>query len=137
MASELDIYTASTEIGEIHHYSMETRIEKEFDSDFFDAAPGRPDDPDRTPYDMLWHDDGNIVLQAEGIPFRLHRSVLSYHSVVFRDMFSIGSRLVDGEIVDGCPVVDLSDSIYDLSHFLLPLYSGGSRYVKPTAHTGL
>jgi len=87
----------------------------------------RPDNDLRTPYEVLWHTDGNVVLRtAEGTLFRLHHSILSIHSVVFRDMFSLGIQAPDAETIEGCPVVDMSDSVYDLTHFLLPLYAGGN-----------
>lgn len=37
----------------------------------------------------LWLDDGNVVLVVENTGFRVHRGILSKHSDVFRDMFSV------------------------------------------------
>lgn len=36
----------------------------------------------------LWFKDGNVILIAEGTAFRVHQSLLSINSEVFRDMFS-------------------------------------------------
>ncbi len=36
----------------------------------------------------LWFFDGNIVLVALGIAFRVHKSVLACHSDVFRSWFT-------------------------------------------------
>ncbi|KIJ22243.1 hypothetical protein M422DRAFT_277423 [Sphaerobolus stellatus SS14] len=35
----------------------------------------------------VYHDDGNIVIVAEDIAFRVHRTFLSGRSEIFRDMF--------------------------------------------------
>lgn len=44
-----------------------------------------------------WYDDGNIVLQAELKQFRIHRSILSANSVIFKDMFSLAQPTVEGD----------------------------------------
>lgn len=85
--------------------------------------------PDRTPdRDAPWFDDGSVVLQAELKQFRVHRSILSMNSVIFKDMFSLAQPSVEGEMVDGCPVIHLSDSATDLRYVLEAFYNG--RYVK-------
>lgn len=80
----------------------------------------------------VWLEDGNIILAAQGVSFRVHRSVLSRHSEVFQDMFSFpqpernspSPTLYDPEKLQGCPIVQLSDSPRELSHFLSALYDG-------------
>lgn len=52
-----------------------------------------------------WLDDGNIILQAGTTQFRVHASILSIHSPVFRDMFNLAQP---DSAVD-CSVVHLSD----------------------------
>lgn len=48
-----------------------------------------------------WKDYGNIVLAAEGKYFRVHRSILSAHSEVFKDMFACPhSNDVEKEFVE-------------------------------------
>jgi hypothetical protein len=37
----------------------------------------------------LWFDDGSIILQVETTQFRVHRTVLSTNSGIFRDMLSV------------------------------------------------
>ncbi|KAF8208572.1 hypothetical protein K438DRAFT_1961174 [Mycena galopus ATCC 62051] len=49
-----------------------------------------------------WFDDGNIVLQAESTQFRVAKSVLSRHSSVFRDMFTLPLP-ADEPTVENCP----------------------------------
>ena len=71
----------------------------------------------------LWLEDGNIVLQAEDTQFKVHRSMLSRHSSVFRDMFMVPQPSIpNGDVVDSCAVVELSDSSEDLTHALRALY---------------
>ncbi|KAF4615852.1 hypothetical protein D9613_012381 [Agrocybe pediades] len=75
----------------------------------------------------LWFDDGNVVLQAEKTQFRVHRSVLSLHSSVFRDMFS--APLLHGDsTVDGCPLVIVQDTSMDWENILSVLYRGYQMY---------
>lgn len=61
-----------------------------------------------------WLEDGNVVLQAEGKQFRVHRSTLSLNSSIFRYMFGVPQPPEEGETVEGCPVVHLSDSAEDV-----------------------
>jgi len=69
----------------------------------------------------LWLDDGSVVIQAELTQFRVHRTVLSRHSQVFRNMFSVPQPVYEDNI-EGCPIVHLSDSAQDVSHLLSALY---------------
>ncbi|CAA7266013.1 unnamed protein product [Cyclocybe aegerita] len=69
----------------------------------------------------LWLDDGNIILQAEATQFRVHRSMLARHSVVFKDMFSMPQPDED-PVFEGCPVITLSDKAEDLKQILSVFY---------------
>jgi hypothetical protein len=73
-----------------------------------------------------WLDDGNVILQAGTTQFRVHRSVLSASSAIFKDMFTLSTP--DKPLVEGCPVVHLSDSADDLHHVLKAIYE--RRYVS-------
>jgi hypothetical protein len=70
-----------------------------------------------------WFKDGNIVVEAEGQQFRVHRSILAAHSPIFEDVFAIPqpSAAHQSEHVDGCPVVKLSDTAQDLGYVLKAL----------------
>jgi len=73
----------------------------------------------------FWFEDGSVVLQVESTLFRVHQSILSMHSDVFQGMFSVPQPTVtDGDLVYGCPVVQLSDRAVDWTHVLKALYSG-------------
>ncbi|KZP30453.1 hypothetical protein FIBSPDRAFT_814728 [Athelia psychrophila] len=67
----------------------------------------------------IWYDDGNVVLQAGCTQFKLYRGILGENSSVFKDMVSFPQPpLVDTDLVDGCPVVHLSDSAEDVKYVL-------------------
>ena len=69
----------------------------------------------------FWFEDGNVVLQAEHTQFRLHRSVLSMHCPIFRDMFAC-SLPENGPAVDGCPLIHFSETLEDVGNFVKILY---------------
>jgi hypothetical protein len=69
----------------------------------------------------FWFEDGNVVLQAEHTQFRLHRSVLSMHCPIFRDLFAC-SLLENALTVDGCPLINLSETLEDVKNFVKILY---------------
>ena len=90
-------------------------------------TPGTPDEIQK--HLDLWFDDGNVVLVAmDNTGFRLHRSILARHSVIFRDMFGIPQPIC-AEAFDGCPVVRLQDSSEDLGYLLSALYDGRKKFV--------
>ncbi len=68
--------------------------------------------------------DGNITLVAGDVEFRVYKGILSEHSPVFRDMFSLpqppvaASSPSSSDDDSTCPVVHLSDSSEDLRHVL-------------------
>ncbi len=70
----------------------------------------------------FWLEDGNVVLVAKNVGFRVYKGLLAAQSPVFYDMFSATSLLAD-EQHDGVPIVRLCDSPEDLRHLfrvLLP-----------------
>ncbi|KAM5539630.1 hypothetical protein V8D89_006739 [Ganoderma adspersum] len=74
-----------------------------------------------TRHEDLWFDDGSVVLLARETGFRVFRSLLAVHSTVFADMFSKSSSS-NAEMFEGCPVIHLSDSPEDVTHFLRVLF---------------
>jgi hypothetical protein len=90
-----------------------------------------PEHPSFTKHADLWFCDGSVILQAELILFRVHKSQLSRRSIVFSDMFALAqppvmtthATLAD-ETYEGCPVVKLYDSAEDVENLLLALYDG-------------
>ncbi|KAJ7777517.1 hypothetical protein DFH07DRAFT_911447 [Mycena maculata] len=69
----------------------------------------------------IWHADGSVVLEADATQFRVHWSVLALHSSLFRDLRD-RPQSPDHPRIEGCPVVQLSDTSRDLKHLLDALY---------------
>ncbi|KAF7340554.1 hypothetical protein MSAN_02126900 [Mycena sanguinolenta] len=72
----------------------------------------------------VWYSDGSVVLQAETTQFRVHASILSAASAVFKDMFQIAQAPSNADSqVEGCPLVQLyDDTAQDVELVLGTLY---------------
>lgn len=93
---------------------------KRIDQSHEASGPTEPVAPTRS---SVWYPDGNIILQAEGFQFRVHKSILAQSSSVFEDMFSIPQPPVaDHELVEGCTVILLSDSFEDVECVLQAIF---------------
>lgn len=74
--------------------------------------PATPVDPVRSD---IWYHDGNVILQAGNTQFKVYQGALAEASSVFKDMFSFPQPpAADTELVEGCPVVHVSDSAEEL-----------------------
>jgi hypothetical protein len=71
----------------------------------------------------LWFADGNIIIIASSVAFKVHRGQLRRHSEVFDDLFSI-PQPKDQDLYDGCPWVEVYDCPSDVLYFLRALYDG-------------
>ena len=74
----------------------------------------------------LWFESGDVVIVAGYVAFRVHKDVLSDSSTVLADTLSslVVSEESDQEELEGCLVVRLEDSVYDVKHLLRMLYDG-------------
>ena len=88
---------------------------EESDKESEDSKPTRHID--------LYFDDGNIVLIADEVAFRVHSSILSLRSPVFKDMLAM-PQPASTDTFDGCPVVNLPDCWCDVAPFLDFIYNG-------------
>ncbi|KAF7361601.1 hypothetical protein MVEN_00503300 [Mycena venus] len=73
----------------------------------------------------FYTEDGNIVLSAKdtddySVYFRLHKSILTKHSPVFKDMFSMPSPQ-SAEQYDGVPLVEMAGDSADALRSLIAL----------------
>ncbi len=67
----------------------------------------------------FWLEDGNIILVTTTRPtaFRIYKALLTRQIEIFADMFA-SSTPQEGEMYQGCPVVQLPDAPEDLRHLL-------------------
>ena len=74
----------------------------------------------------LWLDDGNIVIVAQNTAFRVHKSLLMRHSEVFCNLLTIPqpTNPGDAEMIEGYPVVRVTDTSSDFRELLRVLYGG-------------
>lgn len=79
--------------------------------------------PDTVAQSDLWFEDGNIILVAGDVAFKVHRGQLERHSEIFRDLFSLPQPL-DQPMFQGFPIVQLYDSPSDITFLLRALYDG-------------
>ncbi|KAI1792055.1 hypothetical protein LXA43DRAFT_358897 [Ganoderma leucocontextum] len=84
----------------------------------------------------IWFEDGNIVAIAQNTAFRFHKGVLSLHSQVFRDLFSVPQPSSVGsagtaQTFDGYPAVHVTDTSYDFRELLRAIYYGGVSHLHP------
>ncbi|KAI0702673.1 hypothetical protein C8Q76DRAFT_230122 [Earliella scabrosa] len=78
--------------------------------------------------DELWFEDGNLLLVASEIEFRVYQGPLLVHSPIFKDMLSLPQP--EGGPTP-CPVVHLADSPEDLRHFLRAFMPGKTLRTGP------
>ena len=70
----------------------------------------------------IWFKDGNIVLVAERVAFRVYREQLKARSEKFAEIFDAYDP-GQGEVYDDCPAVRLSDSPHDLGILLAVIFT--------------
>ncbi|TBU29249.1 hypothetical protein BD311DRAFT_720749 [Dichomitus squalens] len=76
----------------------------------------------------VWLSDGSVVIIAEHVAFRVHKSTLALRSEVFRNIFSLPDAAPAAETFEGCPVVHVSDSHEDIRHLFLVICCGTNYY---------
>jgi hypothetical protein len=76
---------------------------------------------EKTPSE-IWFSDGNIILEAGNKRFKVHRAVLSMHSPVFKDMFTLPKSLETETIENDIPLVILQDAGMDVEYMLREFY---------------
>ena len=89
-----------------------------------------PDDEDLhdpttiTPHDTFYLDDGNVEVLCGNTLFRVHTSILSFHSPVLRRMFARTSQAA-AALPNGCPRIPSSDTATDFATLLKVIYFPG------------
>ncbi|KAF9557088.1 hypothetical protein CPC08DRAFT_736881 [Agrocybe pediades] len=69
----------------------------------------------------FYFSDGSVVIIIENTAFRVHQSLLARHSEVFNGMWGV-PQPQQAEKYDGCPCVDLQDSVNDFVDVLRVIY---------------
>jgi len=95
-----------------HHYNLRKRKHVEISASKVDSWTRSTD---------IYFDDGNIILVAGNIAFRVHRGQLARHSEVFRDLLLL-PQPAGAEVFDESPVVRLTDTSDDVLMLLRALY---------------
>ena len=80
------------------------------------------------PHATFYLEDGNVEVLCGNILFRVHTSVLSFHSPAFRRMFA-QANLATAESPNGCPRTTSSDTATDFATLLKMIYLPG--FVAP------
>ena len=87
-----------------------------------DEPPSDP--PTITPHDTFYLEDGNVEVLCGNTLFRVHTSILSFHSPVLRRMFAQAS-LASAESPNSCPRILSSDPPRDFATLLKMIYLPG------------
>ncbi|TCD67204.1 hypothetical protein EIP91_000380 [Steccherinum ochraceum] len=69
----------------------------------------------------VWYEDGNIILTAGGVGYRVFRGILAHQSPIFADMLGI-PQPVSAPTYDGCVVVSMPESASEMLYFLQALH---------------
>ncbi|KAH9925682.1 uncharacterized protein BXZ73DRAFT_103210 [Epithele typhae] len=88
--------------------------------------PNHPPSTGRTRDEEFDFGDGSLILAVQGVEFRVHISILSRYSPVFKDMTVFGTNSmatgVEATMQTPSPVVELQDSARDWRHVLRAVY---------------
>ncbi|PCH38518.1 hypothetical protein WOLCODRAFT_136319 [Wolfiporia cocos MD-104 SS10] len=68
----------------------------------------------------FWYEDGNVIVAAGNVAFRLHVSVLSRESPVFRNIFLAEDSV--HEIMENYRLVRVSDTAQDMEYLVSAIY---------------
>jgi len=77
-----------------------------------------------TSHDTFYLEDGNVEVLCGNTLFRIHTSVLSFHSPVLSQIFA-KANLVTAESPNGCPRIPSSDTAADFATLLKAVYLPG------------
>lgn len=90
-----------------------------------------PDEGTRS--EDLWFKEGNIILVAHDLSFKVHSGILCRHSEVFSELLTDSAMSTLPERVEGCPILRVEDKGSDLEELLAVMYDGGKRYAQTIA----
>lgn len=73
----------------------------------------------------LWYEDGNVIIIADSTLFRVHQSMLSRRSPVFKALISLADRSDDERVnsKDACLKITIDDAKEDVERLIPSLYN--------------
>ena len=77
-----------------------------------------------TPHGTFYLEDGNVEVLCGNTLFRVHTSILSFHSPALRRMFA-QATLATAESPNGCPRISSTDTARDFATLLKMIYLPG------------
>ena len=83
-----------------------------------------------TPHETFYLEDGNAEVLCGNTLFRVHTTVLSFHSPTLRQMF-IQTALAAAESPNGCPRLSSTDAAGDFAMLLKTVYLPGYAVLSP------
>jgi len=90
-----------------------------------DTSDEIPTDPTAVaPHETFYLEDGNVEVLCGNALFRVHTTILSFHSPALRRMFA-PTKLAAAESPDGCPRILSSDTPKDFATLLKMIYFPG------------
>ncbi|KAF8235508.1 hypothetical protein L208DRAFT_1256765, partial [Tricholoma matsutake] len=78
--------------------------------------------PNFTNHPTLYFCDGNVILLCQKTYFRVHRTLLTRNSTVFREILVQRERV--GDQFRGCILLTLDDDVDDMENLLNRVYDG-------------
>ncbi|KAK7692535.1 hypothetical protein QCA50_004165 [Cerrena zonata] len=84
------------------------------------ATDNQPDAELQKLAEPVQFDDADIVLQACGVDFRVHKLILSHASSVFKDMFSLPRNC--STLQEGIPIVEVTEDAQTMHDVLSLIY---------------
>lgn len=118
----------STNTSNSHENTRKRRKVEEEEEEEEEAIP--PADVG-TRCEDLWFEEGNVIIAAEGLSFRVHSGILARHSEVFRELLSAAALRDLPQSLEGCPVLRTQDKGAHLQRLIGIIYDGGKRFVPP------
>ena len=76
-------------------------------------------DAQLTKHPTLYFEDGNVIVKTGSTLFRVHRTILSKHSAVFRDLFAQNTQTLRG-----FPSLIVDDGKDDMENLINTIYDG-------------
>lgn len=71
----------------------------------------------------VWYADGNIILIAKNVGFRVYSGILREQSRALADMLSQVPPPAESATYEGCPIIWIPEDPRELSYFLKALHN--------------